>query len=171
MKPSRIIPVVAGAAAALLLAACSPLPGTAAILNGERVAETTIDDAMAGCATALGISEDQLVRAGVVRTYALASVFDSVAAEFGELGDDEIDQLGRQQGGEQAAMIDNEQCRPLARRSIKASMLTQLDQNAIMGILQEADIELNPRYGTWDPSGAELFTSSSISVPVTPTQP
>ncbi|NHB84339.1 hypothetical protein G7085_06235 [Tessaracoccus sp. HDW20] len=167
MKLNRIIPTVAAVAAVAavtLLGACSPAASTAAVLNGEVITEASIDQAMTGCAEALQVDTSQLVRQGAVQTMALASVFDSVVADFGEFSDDQVDKLGASQGGQSAAMLGNEDCRRLARDSVKVSLLGQLDQQVVTQALQSADIELNPRYGRWDPTDQGLFGSASLSV-------
>lgn len=162
MKLTRVITAVAAVA---LLGACSPMPSTAAVINGTTVSEADVDRALEGCAEALGTTKDAFVRQGAVQTMALGSVFDQLADDFGGFDDAQIDELGNQQGGEQAAMLANEDCRPLARQSIKVSLLQQLDQTAVMAAFADADIELNPRYGRWNPTDTSIFGSSSISVP------
>ena len=161
MKLTRIIPVVA---AALALGACSPSASTAAVLGGEVITEASVDAALAGCAEALSIDTSQLVRQGAVQTMALASVFDSVVAQFGEFTDEQVEELGTSQGGQQADMLANEDCHRLALDSVKVSLLGQLDQQVVTQALTAADIEVNPRYGRWNPTSQNLFDSASISV-------
>lgn len=161
----KLIRVVTAVAAVALLGACSPMPGTAAVVNGTTISEADIDRALVGCAEALGTTKDAFVRQGAVQTMALGSIFDKLASDFGGFDDAKVDELGKQQGGDQAAMLNNEDCRPLARQSIKVGLLQQLDQNAIMAAFKTADVQLNPRYGRWNPTDTSIFGSSSISVP------
>lgn len=162
MKLIRLVPAVA---ALTLLAACSPMPSTAFVVDGETVTEKQVAAAMEGCGEALGVGVDQFSRSGVVRTLLFGGIFDSLANQMGGVTDEQIDQIVVQQDPSAQAMLDNEACRPLARANGKIALLQQLDQTMLLSALQGADVELNPRYGRWQPSEQSLFIDSgSLSV-------
>ena len=67
MKLTRLTAVVAASAAAALLGACSPLPGTAVAVEGVTISENAIEAAVNGCATALNVETTDLNRIGIVQ--------------------------------------------------------------------------------------------------------
>lgn len=105
MKLTRMVPAVAAVA---MLAACSPMPSTAVIVDGTTTTEAQVTQAMEGCAEALGVSIDQLSRRGVVQTLLFGGIFDSLASQLGGVTDEQVDAIVLQQDASAQAMLDNE---------------------------------------------------------------
>lgn len=157
MKLTRLVPAVAAIA---LLAGCSPTPGTALIVEGTRYTESQIDEIVDGCAEALEITSDQIRRPGVVGTLLLGGLFDSFGAE---IADADLEAAGAE-GSEQLFAVES--CRPLALANTKTQLLSNLDQQMLMDGAQTLDVQLNPRYGRWQPASESLLDpSGSLSVP------
>lgn len=160
MKFTRLVP--AAIAAVALLAGCSPTAGTALVVDGTRFTEAQIDEISAGCAEALEIGPDQIRRAGVVGTLILGKVFDSFGTEVVE---QDLQALSEQQGSGQ--LFSNAACKPLAIADAKIQLMGSLDEATVLQAASGLDVQLNPRYGKWQPeSGALIDPSGSLSVPV-----
>ncbi len=170
MKLLRLVPAVVAVG---LFAGCSPMPSTVAVVNGTLISADEVATASAGCAFAMGVSEDQIRRAGIVQTLVLGEVMQELADAAGltdALIDENVDQQMAQltplEGSESETQQAFEDCRPLLRESAKVSALLQgLDQATALQVFEAADVEINPRYGRWDPASASLFTETgSISI-------
>lgn len=159
MKLTRIVPVVA---ALSLLAACSPTSGTAAAVDGTTLSESRVTQIIDGCVDASGGTAENFPRRAIVQTFLIARLFDRVAANAEEITPESIAGVARQQ---YPALMDDEACSDLALDSIKTSFLDQVDRALVIKQAQAADVDLNPRYGSWDPRSEGLFGSSSLSVP------
>ena len=159
MKLTRLVP--AAVAAVALLAGCSPTPGTALIVDGNRYTEGQVDQIVDGCAEALEITSDQIRRSGVVGTLLLGELFDSFEAD---VSDEDLEAAAGQMGSQQ--LFDVDDCRPLALANTKVQMLGGLDPQMIQDGAQGLDVQLNPRYGKWAPDTPQLLDGSgSLSVP------
>ncbi|WP_139650869.1 hypothetical protein [Tessaracoccus massiliensis] len=161
MKLTRL---VSAAAAVVLLAGCSPTPGTALVVDGTRYSENQITQISEACAEAMNISAEQMNRRGIVGTLLLGGLFDSFGAD---ITDDQLQELGAQQGPESEQLFTVDECRPLALADVKVKMLGQLDQQFLFDGANGLDVQLNPRYGKWEPTSPELIDmSGSLSEPV-----
>jgi hypothetical protein len=161
MKLTRLVPLVAAAA---LFAACSPTAGTALVVDGASYSESDIDRTVQGCADAMGVTPQDIVRPAVVQSLLLGGVFDRLADEYGHLSNETIDEVAAQ--GEFASMMQSQDCLPLIRASVKTSLLQQVDFEAVQTAARQADVQLNPRYGKWIPEDPALMdVSPSLSVP------
>ena len=159
MKLTRLIPMVA---AVSLLAACSPTPGTAVSFDGATLSEARVGQIIDGCVEATDAKAESFPRRAVVQTFMVGRLFDRVARDAG-LDDSMIEEVATQN---YSIMMDDEACKSLAIDSVKASFLEQVDRAQVITEAQEADVELNPRYGAWEPNDVQLFVNSgSISVP------
>ncbi|MCG6566931.1 hypothetical protein [Tessaracoccus sp. ZS01] len=164
MKFTRLAPAVAAVAAVGLLAGCSPTAGTALVVDGNRYTESEVTQIVDGCAEALQVAPDQLRRQGVVGTLLLGGLFDSFGAEISE---EDLRAAGAQsaQGSEQLFSVED--CKPLALANVKTTMLGQLEPQFIEEAANNLDVQLNPRYGKWEPWTQQLLnTSGSLSEPV-----
>lgn len=161
MKLMRLVPAVAAVA---LLAACSPTPGTALVVEGNRYTENDITQIVDGCAEALNIPAEQMRRQGVVGTLLLGGMFDTFQAD---ITDDDLQTVGAQDMPGSEQLFSVEDCKPLAAANVKVQMLSQLDQQFVTEAAQKLDVQLNPRYGKWEPNTPQLLnTSGSLSEPV-----
>lgn len=164
MKPSRLVPAVAALA---LLAACSPMPGTAAVVGSTTYTETTLTKMVNGCAAALGTTPDKLSRRGIVQNLVIGGVFDTIAASTGKtVSTADVDTMVPQALQSGAAMLANADCAPLARAATKSALLQQIsDQDLLQKALLETSVQMNPKYGTFEPTTTGLFgESGSLSV-------
>ncbi|AQP51406.1 hypothetical protein [Tessaracoccus flavescens] len=162
MKLTRVIPAVAAVA---LLGACSPMPGTAAVLDGKTYSHADVDRMADACNKVLGA--DSLNGQFVMTSLVGGFLFEKVAEAAGaEIPDEQIDAMLVQSVDGAQALLDEEDCAPVMRAYAKSANLAQLDQAAVQSVAQDADVELNPRYGRWDPNAASLLAQSgSLSVP------
>ncbi|MDO5675980.1 MAG: hypothetical protein Q4G35_00565 [Propionibacteriaceae bacterium] len=160
MKLTRLVP--AAVAAVALLAGCSPTPGTALVVDGTHYTEGQVSEIVDGCAEALDITPDQIRRSGVVGTLLLGKLFDSLVTDTSEA---DIQAMAEQFQAEQ--LFDVEACKPLALANIKTQLLgTVGNDDVILEAASALDVQLNPRYGKWDPaSGTLLYPSGSLSEP------
>lgn len=173
MKLTRLVPAITAAAAVALLAGCSPMPSKVAVVNGSEITASQLQTATSGCAFTMGVADDQIRQAGVVQTLVLGKVMEDLA-EAGGLTQDLLDQQVDQQlaqltpleGSASEVQQAQDDCRPLLRESVKVSALLQgLDQATALAVFEASDVEVNPRFGRWDPASASLFTESgSISI-------
>lgn len=141
--------------AAGLLSGCVGQPGTAAIVDGERITVEQVDEAMA-----LGpFFQDQLTPSNALATLIESRAAITVAAEHGVgVSQDEaaafLDEIGAefiaQDGDYTDPVLD------IVRMSVISQELGQAPNGqAIVEeigeyMLETADIEFNPRYGEWD---------------------
>lgn len=164
MKLTRLTAVVAGSAAAILLGACSPLPGTAVSVEGVTISENTIEAAVNGCASALNVETSDLNRIGIVQILTMGEVSKVLLADAG-LTDEMIDQAASS-NAELQQMLTDKDCAPLVRAQVWQGFLSQTAGEDILGQLQGVDVQMNPRYGRWSPDETQLFVQSgSLSNP------
>jgi hypothetical protein len=160
---SVVLPVVGLA----LLAGCAPTGGTAAIVNGVAIPDSRIVQATEGCASVLrefGVTEGQM-RLQVVRW----AVIDEVASQFVATSDlkptdAEILAEARAEGAE--AFLADARCGQLTsgvlRYNLLAAALAESGEEWPQ-TFRAPDIEINPRYGVWDPSSLTLVNTGSLS--------
>lgn len=157
----RIRTLGALAATAALLAGCSTLPGTAAVVDGARISESDVADATAMFGRVLGATPnpaavlDALVKEKVVTP--VAGEFDLVASD-GEVVD-YLNQYAVSAGGEVLDKSEFPASGLAAGRYLAIMERMSSDENAVeisgqmLAAFQDADIELSPRYGTYDENG------------------
>lgn len=160
MKLTRLVPVAVAAVA--LLAGCTPTSGTAAVVDGARLSEARVGEIIDGCIAASGGTEENFPRRAVVQNFLVARLFDRVAAEAQDVTTEQLKQIAQQQ---YPTFMADDACAELAIDSTKVGFLEQVDRNHVIGEAAAADVELNPRYGAWNPRAEGLFDSASLSVP------
>lgn len=150
--------------AVVLLAACTPSPTTAAVVEGTVVKEGQVDAVIEGCNSVLDLNGQKISRAGVVYNLVLGAAIRGQAPGAETMTDEQLDQVAAQlQNG--AAMLSNKDCAQLAR-SVAIVALAQQGGEEVTQSIMAADVQLNPRYGIWDPSNPNLFEpNGSLSVP------
>lgn len=164
MKLTRLTAVVAASAAAALLGACSPLPGTAVAVEGVTISENSIEAAVNGCASALNVETTDLNRVGIVQIMTLGEVSKVLLADSG-VTDELIDQAAAA-SAEMQQMMGHADCAPLARAQVWQGFLSQAAGEDILEQLQGVDVQMNPRYGRWSPDETQIFSQSgSLSTP------
>lgn len=159
MKLARlamVVPVVALTA----LAGCSPAPTTAAEVGGTTISEATLTATHEGC-TALGA---QASRASVLSPLVIGEAARQVAADH----DVDLSELDQLTAGDPniAPYMGNEDCARVGEaQGLLALLSSQLEQDVWIDAILGADINVNPRYGAWDPEAGTIGGSGSISVP------
>ncbi|MFC7404904.1 hypothetical protein [Georgenia alba] len=156
---------VALAAAGAAAAGCSAQPGTAATVDGTRISENAVDDATREW---VEVSGQQVSASQVAHTLVQAELFEPIAREHGfGYSDQQVTQTltdvatsqGRPAPGSLSpAVVD------LARFVLQQGEIAQSPEaDRILGQLGEAtdqaEIEVNPRYGTRDAAGQIVPTS------------
>ncbi|HMR48059.1 MAG TPA: hypothetical protein PKE40_10945 [Arachnia sp.] len=161
MKLTRLVPV-AGALA--LLAACSPAPSTVATVDGVVITSADLQRSVDGCAE-IGVTEEALpVKQHVLLLTASELVRQSAEQHGIVIHDGEVRDLAQQSGF--ADLLGNDECAKLAYPNVALSLLAaELGQDVVIGELQEAQVEVNPRFGQWDTESLGLVGTGSLSVP------
>jgi len=168
MKLTRLIPMAAVVAAAVA-AGCSPMPSTAAQVGDARISEAQLTRVAEGCES-VGLGPDQVQRSQLLMSEILGLIADDLAADNGQtVTDEEAQAVLRETNGTSPA-LGNPDCARVAASGAKLQILvTKLGENADIAALQQqfeaVDVQLNPRYGSWDPAGAGITGTGSLSVP------
>jgi len=149
------------AATAALVAGCSTLPGTAATVDGVRISESDVASATAMFGRVLGSKPNQ---AAVVDALVKEKVVTPVAGEHdmvvsdGEVVDF-LNQYAVMVGGEVLDRAEVPSSGLAAGRYLSLMDQLSVHENAaeissqMLGAFQHADIQLSPRYGSYDQNG------------------
>lgn len=151
----------AAAVAGLTLAGCSANPGAAAIVDGHRITEGHLATAVTDFAAVTGQPVDTGAMLG---TLIVSPIILDVAAEYGiAASDEEASALLDQQVVVSGTAITDEPygagVLDVARIAIvnQGLMATPAGieaQQQIAERIASADVEVSPRYGSFDPAGA-----------------
>lgn len=142
------------AAAATVLAACSGSPGTAAVIDGERLSDADIAAAGADYAAVTG---SEASPGAIVYTLVDGLILSDIAGEYGvAFSDEEVveyaEQVATQSGGE----IPEEGLSPTfieLMRVLQVQGALSADPNGqsivadFSAVRENAEVEVNPRYG------------------------
>lgn len=142
------------AAVATVLAGCSGSPGTAAVVDGERLTDAEVAQAVEEYASVTG---QEALPGAVVYTLVDGFILNDIASSYGlAYSDDEVveyfTQLAESSGGELPEGGLSPTFVELGRTLlVNSSVSTDPDAQAIatdfVAAREEADIEVNPRYG------------------------
>lgn len=161
MKSARLVP--AAIAAVALLGACSPMPSTAAVVEGTRISEADVERTVVGCAAAVNVEPAQVKRGVIAQILTMGEVSKYLLADAG-VEEAMVDQIAAQDDSSKQ-MLANVDCAPLVRAQGWQTLLSQAAGADILDQIAAVDVQLNPRYGTWAPSSQSLFLESgSMSV-------
>ena len=159
MKLARLATLVP-AIALVALAGCSPAPTTAAEVGPTTISEAELSAAYDGCSE-LGF---QVTRAAVLSPLVIGEAARQVARE----NDVDTSQLAEVLASDPqiAPFMANEGCARVGEASGLLTLLSaQMEQDEWVSAVVESDIQVNPRYGTWDEKSGTIGGSGSISVP------
>ncbi|MBD8062542.1 hypothetical protein [Oceanitalea stevensii] len=145
---------------ALALGGCSAHPGAAAVVDGERITEAELARAVSDFAAVTGQQVDSVAMLG---TLVVAPVLIEVGAEHGVgASEDEavalLDQQAEVSGltapedGYGSGVIDVARM-TLVNQRLAAAPEGAAATQAITERISEAEVEVSPRYGEFDPSG------------------
>ncbi|MFH5824396.1 hypothetical protein [Georgenia sp. AZ-5] len=153
-RSSRFVAVLGIMAAAGAVAGCSAQPGTAGVINGVRITESELSDATLEFEALTG---QDTAPSAVLTTLMLAQVFQEVGPEHGiAYTDEEVAGLFEQQAALQGAEVPedgfSEAFIDLGHYLFGVTELQSSPDAAAVGeklstAMNEADIEVNPRYG------------------------
>ncbi|UFU03822.1 SurA N-terminal domain-containing protein [Ruania suaedae] len=156
--------------AALFASGCAGQPGAAAVVDGEAITESELTDA---ATTLEPFLQEGVAPAALLGAMIQAPVLVDVAAEqgIGFSADQAREQLtaNAEAGGIEVPESFSPETMELARYLFLAGLVNQSpDAQAIneevLARLAELDVEVSPRYGSWDPTLAQ-------GSPVQPGQP
>lgn len=150
---------------ALLLGGCAPAPGTAAVVDGETITTAEVDEALADLAPVLATASATNVVSLLIIAPSFLAAAD--AAGFGVTEEDGRAYIVS------AGLVTEEEAAELSAGALEivrfAVMQGSIASEADVAVLdeaavrlQEAEIELNPRFGTWD---SEALTATALDTP------
>lgn len=159
MKLTRLVVPVA---ALLALAGCGPSPSAAADVAGTRISESALTQAVDGCA-AFGVD---LTRPEMLRFLVVGEAVRATARDHGvNIDQSEVD-LMINSDPQAALMATDPACKKAVEANVVLSLLApHMDETELVDHVSSLDIEVNPRYGAWDPVTATVGGSGSLSVP------
>lgn len=157
----RVRTLAVAAVAAAVLAGCTQVPGTAAVVNGQRITERDVTDAGQTIKAVFGEAQPASVAVDLLVN---EPIFTRVSAAHGiEISDDAVKQFfidyAAQNTGQEVTQADFTPAGiDVARLLWLSSQLSgQADADQIGQELtqarQDAEIEVNPRYGEYDEAG------------------
>lgn len=175
VKKSAVKPLVGIVAAGLLLSACTPTGGSAAVVNGVQVPESLVQDTIDGC-EAVGfpiVDGVSMTRAGLAFSLAAAEVARQGTAFEGVSVLPRNEVAAMLETAVPAEVLQHEECGDfiigstsfnLALQEMQMTLPPEQLNEAITDIIES--IELNPRYGRIRPqANGELVTGTgSLSV-------
>lgn len=146
-------------AAALLLAGCSGRPGTAATVDGTRITDGQVASLLSDLAIING--SDTATPRQAVQSLIIAPTVLDVAADAGmgvsrQQGIDLLDDAAAQIGADPWDYSDE-----LVEIAQMAVATNQLDTDAnteVQARVEDLDVRVNPRFGSWDSSGVTATT-------------
>lgn len=183
------------AGAALLISACGGQPaGSAATLGDSRISEVELTNVVQEVLAAQGKpvdSADEALTADTLGRMIIIDLVDELAARQGVVAsqgaiDQELVAYVNQVGGEDAMVntfvqqgVAPSQIEDVVRLSILAEQLgvalapdataeeqSQIVYDAAVALSNELDVQVSPRYGTWDASTLSLGpTPNDLSAP------
>lgn len=149
-------------AALLFLAGCAPSASTAANVAGTLISESTLTETVDGCA-ALGVDQS---RQTMLNVLVVGEVAKQAARQMGV----QIDQAAIDEAAaadpQIKALMANPGCARAVETNVVVSLLVpKVDQPELMDNIAAIDVQVNPRYGVWDPATAAVGGSGSVSIP------
>jgi hypothetical protein len=161
--------------AVALLAGCAPTSGAAAVVDGEPISEAQLADTV----TQLRAFSDVPAR-GVLQALIVSPFWVEAAGDIGvgaSIDDarERLDALAADAGGEQASPEWGPGMLLIARVLVAQDRATQTGlgeelASAANGLVREADIEVDPRYGEWTSEGVTPTTPEWLIQPSVPTE-
>jgi hypothetical protein len=153
--PRRPVRWLAATLVLSALAACAGAPGSAAVVDGDPISEAALADAVAEWNTLAPATPAAVLQELIISPFIVDA---AAAAGVGASEDDARALLEREA---QAAGVDPASVdvgpglllvgrRFAAQEKASAAGRTQAVEDAAVQAIQEADIEVSPRYGTWD---------------------
>lgn len=151
MKLNRLTHVLAAGAAIALVAGCSPSTATAAVVNGEDIRESRLDAVIDGCSAVGALTEGPDLRRSVLENLIVMEGAHEVARQQDlDISQDQINELLQTNAG-LSTFLQDEDCGDYIRGDAHTFLvLQQVDSQSFLQAIQDMDIQVNPRYGTWN---------------------
>lgn len=169
----RVAGMVAVAAATVLtLGGCVGAPSSAAEVDDTVITEDLLDSTVQGAAEALGAGPDEINQKAVLASLIQGAVVDELVQDSTADGGAglEITQADRRAAAESQPQLQQllavPAAAPLAEALIDLSLVQQqLGPEAFQEAFLAVPVQVNPRWGTWDPTSQEGLTGTgSLSV-------
>jgi len=127
-------------------------PDVAAYVGGTRISDSRLHEVTVAADTALG-ARGQLSKSGVLNGLVLGEIADQAARQHGlRITDTERDALASPSN--LGPLLGDDRARELAYGLADAELVRlRIGDQAFIQSVSEAQVRLNPRYGTWDPQG------------------
>lgn len=155
-------------AAVALLAGCSlPTPSVAVQVGTAKITETQVTNVAEGCGIVLAQPAANLRRDVVVFLTRGELATQIAAANNIDLGRGVLDTFVRTQAPGIVSYYEDDDCAQLADAAAKFEIVagTVADPAAVLALTDQIELQLNPRYGTWDPATLEASGTGSLSEP------
>lgn len=157
MKLARLAPLVVVA-----LVGCTPSPTTAAEVGDATVSVSTLDALLEDCPT---IGQQEVTAPLAMNELIRMAAFRQVADTTGtELNEDELRSLLLADATYGPFLAEQPGCVDLLIPGLAAATLPEKgDVEELNEALQELEITVNPRYGTWQEDAFAIAGSGSLS--------
>lgn len=145
----------------LLLAGCAAgTPSTSAVVNGTSVSESDVTRWSNGCAPAFQ-NTPAAVRPAMVNAAMQGALADTIAAEksITVTDADRVRGVASMQDAD-LLMADPDCAEAVLAVSSLIFVADKLGTEAFTQAIADSDVEVNPRYGTWDPAAVGLSGNS-----------
>lgn len=150
------------AMAALALTGCATSPGAAVTVNGKSVSIAHFWDNVAACADITGASSDEIWRD--IGTYTVRAEVARVIMEGRGIEFSEAELASIVQDGVGNHALADPTCKAVILGAAAWEMLSfRLGADQFDAAVREIDVEINPRYGNWDPTNGRASGSGSLS--------
>lgn len=170
MKPLARDIAAAGAVVALALTGCTPSPSSAAVVDGVRIPDASARQAAGALVAATGGDGSRALRQATF-DLTMGEASEIIAAQQNVSVTDAELQAVLTQSPTLAAIGQTDAGRGWANSVARTYVVLEaLGQDDFTAALGDLDIEINPRYGTWDPARFTLVDSSLSRVAVADTE-
>lgn len=162
MKFARLAPAAAALVALAATVGCSPTPTTAAQVGGTTISESELSASLEDC-LALGL---QANAQQVLVPLVIGEIMDQVGDQYGTPVPEDLIRQMADSDPSLSAVYNSDGCDKVARAQITYSLLiSELGDQAVHEAVNATDVQVNPRYGEWDPQRFSIDGSGSLSVP------
>ena len=158
---------IAGLASACALVGCSPSGGTAAVVNGVAIPDAQITQIAQGCAAQVeqqagGELTAEQLRTQIVRWAIIGQMSKQYADQHHvDISDDQLREHIRANSSPE--LLEDPACEAAVLGVARHDLLSLSLQSNINDYILGNEIEVNPRYGTWDATRLTLVGSGSLS--------
>ncbi len=161
---------------AVSLSGCGEKPGSAGIIDGRRISVNEVQSAAkslrATDPTNFGkLTDSQVLSILLVGPYAEAAASAAGHGVSDDLARQAVLQQAQQNGGTAHVALLNEDALTALRGEVALSQLDATTESALVKQIQRADIEVAPRYGTFDSSTGNITAPAPNWIQPAPAKP